>query len=157
MPHDSHSAPGAVPPGFAPMPLGPADSFIGQIGPLYGQRTEAGLSLGFRVEPRHCNPVGICHGGMLTTLADMIVGAGTSLQGGYQRFLMTVTLACDFLAPAPLGAWVEGRSEVLRTTRTLVFAQCLLTADGTPALRASGILKLGQPFGEFAALMSASG
>jgi hypothetical protein len=36
---------------------------------------------------------------------------------------------------------------VLRTTRTMVFAQGLVTADGVPVARASGIMKIGQPFG----------
>ena len=52
----------------------------------------------------------------------------------------------DFLAPSPLGAWVEGQAEVLRVTRNLVFAQGLITADGNPSMRFSGIMKLGQPF-----------
>lgn len=30
-------------------------------------------------------------------------------------------------------------------TKTLLFAQCLVTADGVPALRANGIMKLGVP------------
>jgi hypothetical protein len=32
---------------------------------------------------------------------------------------------------------------VLRVTRSMVFAQGLVSADGTPAVRVSGIFKLG--------------
>ena len=133
----------AVPAGFKPLPLGPAGSFMDLTGPLHGKIEDDRLLLGFRVEHRHCNPIGVCHGGMLATFADMMLGVGCSFQADLGRFLPTVNLTADFLGPAPLGAWVEGRVEVLRTTRNLVFGQCLVTADGNPALRASGILKIG--------------
>jgi hypothetical protein len=42
---------------------------------------------------------------------------------------------------------VQGEGELLRRTRNLVFAQGLVTADGQPALRVSGIFKLGQLIG----------
>jgi uncharacterized protein (TIGR00369 family) len=136
----------AVPPGFAPVPLGPKNGFVDVNGPLFGKLDGERLLLGFRVEPRHCNPADICHGGMLMTFADMLLGIGANYQSKLGRFLPTVNMTADFLAPAPLGAWVEGAVDVLRTTRNLVFAQCLLTADGVPAMRASGIMKLGPPF-----------
>jgi uncharacterized protein (TIGR00369 family) len=132
-----------VPEGFKAIPL---NGFAGASGPLYGKLESDRLILGFRVELRHCNPANICHGGMLMTFADMLLGMGSNVQAKLGRFLPTVNMTSDFLAPAPLGCWVEGRTEVLRTTRNLVFAQCLVTADGAPAMRASGILKLGQPF-----------
>jgi len=136
-----------VPDGFRPVPM---DRFIGLTGPLYVKREDDKLLLGFRVESRHCNPADICHGGMLMTLADMLLGMGANYQGKLGRFLPTVSMTTDFLAPAPLGAWVEGRTELLRTTRNLVFAQCLVTADGNLSLRASGIMKMGPPFAEMA-------
>lgn len=62
------------------------------------------------------------------------------------RFLPTVSLQVDDLSPARLGAWMQGEAEVLRVTRSLVFAQGLVTADGVPALRVSGIFKIGAAF-----------
>ncbi len=141
----------AVPEGFRPLPFTPRGSFVDVNGPLYGKRDNNELVIGFRVELRHCNPAQICHGGMLMAVADMILGAGSNYNLKLKRFLPTVSMTSDFMAPAPLGAWVEGRAQVLRTTRNLVFTQCLLTADGVPAMRASGIMKLGMPFEELAA------
>lgn len=114
-------------------------------GPLYGKREGGKLVMGFRVEPRHCNPANLCHGGMLLTLADMLIGPAAEFEAQTGKYLPTVSLSADFLAPAPLGAWVEGRAEVLKPTASLLFAQCLITADGILALRASGITKLGVP------------
>jgi uncharacterized protein (TIGR00369 family) len=140
----------SIPEGFAPLPLN--FGFIGANGPLYGKREPDGrLRLGFRVEERHCNPMGMAHGGMLVTFADMQLPFGIRFQGGLpDNFLPTINLSVDFLGPAKLGAWVEGETEVLRRTRNLAFAQCQVTADGEPAIRASGIFKIGQEmkFGE---------
>jgi len=62
------------------------------------------------------------------------------------RFLPTISLQIDYLAPAPLGAWVQGEAEVLRVTRTMVFAQGVARIDDKAVLRVSGIFKIGQPF-----------
>jgi uncharacterized protein (TIGR00369 family) len=136
----------AVPAGFAAVPFTPKGNFADVNGPLYAKIEDGKLVVGFRVELRHCNPARICHGGMMMTFADMLLGMGSNFSEKLGRFLPTVNMTSDFLAPSPLGAWVEGRAEVLRVTRNLVFAQALITADGTPAMRVSGIMKLGQPF-----------
>jgi acyl-coenzyme A thioesterase PaaI-like protein len=54
-----------------------------------------------------------------------------------------VSLQVDYLAPSHQGAWVEGEAQVLRTTSTLAFIQGLVTADGEPVARASGVFKIG--------------
>ncbi|HSZ75687.1 MAG TPA: PaaI family thioesterase [Rhizomicrobium sp.] len=128
-------------------------SFIELTGPLYGKRDGKYFRLGFRVEQRHCNPANICHGGMLMTFADMQLPFGIRLQADIDPgFLPTISLNADFLAPAPLGAWVEGQTEILRTTRNLAFAQCMVTADGAPVLRASGLFKIASNKGDVAPL-----
>jgi acyl-coenzyme A thioesterase PaaI-like protein len=101
------------------------------------------LLLGFRVEMRHCNPGSVCHGGMLATFGDMLLPIAARFQAKMDMgFLPTVNLSCDFLAPAPLGSWVEGRADALKVTKNLLFAQGLATADGAPVLRANGIFKI---------------
>ena len=134
---------GNIPPGFAPLPV--SGAFIAANGPLYIRHDANGVRLGFRVEERHTNPLAICHGGMMASFCDMllpIVALRVRPEIGL-RFLPTVSLQIDYLAPAPLGCWVQGETEVLRVTRTLIFAQGLVSADGEPAARASGILKIG--------------
>jgi uncharacterized protein (TIGR00369 family) len=142
-PRDDKAETAAPPDGFIALPFGPNGTFLEINGPLYGKRESERLVLGFRVERRHSNPVKICHGGMLMTFADMVLAIATIFETRLDRFLPTVNLTGDFLAPAPLGAWVEGRTRVLRQTRSLVFAECLVTADDVPVLRTSGIFKIG--------------
>ena len=131
-----------IPDGFVPLPF--KGGFVGTNGPLYAKRADGMLRLGFRVEERHCNPMGICHGGMLATFADMQLPFGARAQSeNADRFLPTISLTTDSMAPAPMGAWVEGETVVLRVTRNMVFAQMTATADGTLCLRANGIFKIG--------------
>ncbi len=136
----------AVPAGFRPLRM--AGEFIDRNGPLYMLHEGSTFALGLRVEGRHCNPMGICHGGMLASFGDMVLPLSVHRKAAEvgRRFLPTISLQLDFLAAAPLGAWLRGEAEVLRSTRNMVFAQGLITADGAPAVRISGIFKIGKPF-----------
>jgi uncharacterized protein (TIGR00369 family) len=135
-----------VPEGFRAREFG--GGFIGVNGPLYARRNEAGFQLGFRVEERHCNPMGICHGGMMATFCDMLlpISAHVMSKELAERFLPTINLQIDYLAASPLGAWVQGEAQLLRATRSLVFMQGLVQADGVSVARVSGIFKIGPPF-----------
>ena len=145
------STPVAVPDGFQPLRVG--GDFVALNGPLYIRSVAQAdgskqRHLGFRVEKRHTNPMGNCHGGMLATFADMLLPMLAHRQAPELRnqFLPTVSLQIDYLAPCPLGAWVQGDAQVLRVTRNLAFVQGLVTADDVPAMRVSGIFKIGKPF-----------
>ena len=141
----------SVPDGFKVLAVG--GDFVALNGPLYvrsvAQADGSKLRhLGFRVEKRHTNPMGNCHGGMLATFADMLLPMLAHRQSPELRnqFLPTVSLQIDYLAPSPLGAWVQGDAQVLRVPGNLAFVQGLITADNVPALRVSGIFKIGKPF-----------
>ena len=112
------------------MPKGGA--FIAVNGPFLVHDQGGDVKIGFRVEPRYCNPMGICHGGMLASFCDMLLPVTAhrvSAEVG-RRFLPTVSLQVDYLAPVPLGAWVEGEAQPppgrrTRTTRLLLsFCTC---------------------------------
>jgi uncharacterized protein (TIGR00369 family) len=134
------------PEGFRPLPA--TGGFIEANGPLWLRHEGDEVWIGFRVEERHCNPMAICHGGMLATFADMVLPISVHRKAPEigHRFLPTISLQVDYLAPAPLGSWVQGEAQVLRATRKMVFAQGLVSADGTPAVRISGVFKIGAPF-----------
>jgi uncharacterized protein (TIGR00369 family) len=136
-----------IPDGFRPIKVGGA--FVAHNGPLYGKWTGERLLLGFRVEERHTNPLKICHGGMLATFADMLIPCASMYQSAMERrFLPTISLQIDYMGAAALGAWIQGEADVLRTTKNMLFGQGLVSADGQPALRISGIFKMGPLFGD---------
>ena len=141
----SQSAPAAweIPAGFASLQSG--GPFIQHNGPLYVRHEGSVVQFGFRVERRHVNPMNNLHGGMMATFCDMLLPLTAHRKSAEvaDRFLPTISLQIDYLAPAPLGAWVQGEAEPLRITRSLVFAQGLVTADGVPCARVSGVFKIG--------------
>jgi uncharacterized protein (TIGR00369 family) len=135
-----------IPEGFKPRRFG--DGFIAVNGPLYVKKLEPGILLGFRVERRHCNPMGICHGGMIATFCDMLLPISAHHLSAEleRRFLPTINLQVDYLAASKLGAWVQGEAQLLRATRSMVFMQGMVRADGEAVARVSGIFKIGPRF-----------
>jgi len=125
--------------GFSPMPDRPeAERFAG---PFYLRADAGRWQIGFRVKQRHLNRLGICHGGILATFADL-QGHALKKNEGLQGDSPTITLSLDYVAPVQLGQWVEVEPTIVRRTPGLLFFQSLITADGQVALRASGIYKL---------------
>ena len=138
-----------VPNGFEPVHIG--GEFATRNGPLYARWHDEHLQMGFRVGPGHVNPGNNCHGGWLATFADIMISTAAQYQSDIPRqFLPTISLQMDFMAAAPFGAWVQGQAEILRVTRNLVFSQGLVYADGTLALRTSGVFKRGPLLAETA-------
>ncbi|MZR30030.1 PaaI family thioesterase [Sneathiella litorea] len=136
-----------VPEGFREFPG--SMGFVEITGPLMIKKMDSDAYLGLRIEPRHCNPANICHGGMLMTFADMQLGVGAQALAGFRMFLPTVQMSCDFVAPAPIGAWLEGRTQLVKQTRSLIFANCILTADDKTVFSCSGIMKIPSGKGSF--------
>lgn len=124
----------------------PDPTFNTHIGTLYAKRGEKGTRdefvMGFRVQPSMCNPAGGLHGGMMMTVADLVGAMGGSTLAGIRKFLPTVNMTFDFVAPAHVGDWVEGRPELVRATRSLLFTNIYLTVGETKILRASSICKI---------------
>ncbi|MBN8510157.1 MAG: PaaI family thioesterase [Burkholderiales bacterium] len=144
--------PAPVPEGFYPRRFG-GSGFVATNGPFYIRKLDGGgVQLGFRVEPRHCNPMGILHGGMMATFCDMLlpISAHYLSPALARRFLPTIQLQVDYLGASPLGAWVQGEAQLLRHTRSLVFMQGLASADGDTVARVSGIFKIGRAFDDSA-------
>ena len=131
-------------------------TFNTHVGTLYCKRGAKGTRdefvMGFRVHPHMCNPAGGLHGGMMMTAADLVGTMGGGALVGLAKFLPTVSMTFDFVAPAQRGDWVEGRAEVVRQTRSLLFTEISLTVGETRILRASQIAKIpsgeGQTFGK---------
>jgi acyl-coenzyme A thioesterase PaaI-like protein len=67
-----------------------------------------------------------------------VIVAGPGTAEGHQP---TVSLSIDYLATARLGAWVEAQVTLIKTTRTLIFTQALLSADGEIVARSNAIYR----------------
>ena len=124
----------------------PNPTFNTHVGTLYAKRGEKGTRdefvLGFRVHKHMCNPADGLHGGMMMTVADLVGTMGGGTLVGLRKFLPTVSMTFDFVAPARVGDWVEGRPELVRQTRSLLFTNIYLTVGEEKILRASSICKI---------------
>jgi uncharacterized protein (TIGR00369 family) len=127
-----------VPSGFRPIPrLSP---FNALVGPLYLKRRRGKpLCIGVRIEEKHTNSRGICHGGVLATLADLSLGYAMHAQAGGQAAFVTAHLAVDYAGAARVGDWIESKVEIQRVGGRLAFANCYLMAGQRAIVRASAI------------------
>jgi uncharacterized protein (TIGR00369 family) len=109
----------AVPPDFERLPqgLGYTDS----LQPIYRRITPETASFGLLVEPQHGNMMGICHGGVLMTLADITAATGVNLARGVTAGSPTVHLSIDYISSARLGQWVQANVEQVSTKRRFGF------------------------------------
>src|SRR5258706_8166118 len=82
--------------------------FAGLAGPFYARREDHELSLGLRIEQRHLNSRGSCHGGLLATLADIALGYAcvAATEDGQNRNFVTIDLAIEYLASTRAGDWL---------------------------------------------------
>ena len=129
----------AVPEGWRQIPrLSP---FNALVGPLYERRGAGELSIGLRIEEKHVNSRGICHGGALATLADLALGYAmqSHLEGEKAGGFVTVQLSIDYAGSAKIGDWIESDVRIQRIGARLAFADCYLVADGVRIVRASAI------------------
>jgi acyl-coenzyme A thioesterase PaaI-like protein len=118
------------------------EGFTGNIGPILRRDSDGHIDSGFFVEQRHCNPQATCHGGWLSTFADVALVRQGSLAASP---LVTISLTVDFIGVAPLGEWVQSRCDVVTKTNSMVFLQGTATANGRPALRMNGIFRIIRP------------
>ena len=146
MSHPSHhSAAAEIPEGFHRVERPRPNPFNDTVGPFYERRHGKEVSLGLRIEERHTNSRGICHGGLLATMADLALGYSALATGGPDgntRSFVTVSLTLDFAGSAKPGDWVESEVEVQKTGARLAFANCYLLANGVRIVRANAIFAL---------------
>jgi uncharacterized protein (TIGR00369 family) len=128
-----------VPEGFNEIP--PLSAFNSLVGPLYERRCGKNLSLGLRVEAKHSNSRGICHGGVLATLADLALGYAmqSHLDSDKGAGFVTAHLSLDYAGSAKIGDWIESVAEIQRVGSRLAFLNCYLLAGGQRIVRASAI------------------
>ncbi len=126
------------PEGFRPIIS--ENPFGKMVGPIFEKKNRKNWVRAFRVEEKHTNRAKIAHGGALMTFADIVLA--TAVWEEVQAPFVTVQMDSQFVSPARVGAWVEGRATITRRTTDLVFVHGLLSASEKPVLSVSGIFKI---------------
>ncbi len=127
------------PPGFQPFEI--RDGFIGHNGPYFWRQVSDGVfEFGFQTDARHGNPNGVLHGGAVLTFLDTILGHAVVREAG--RPCATVSLDSRFIATAPPGAWVRGRTVMKKLTRTFAFVDAEAFAGDKLLVTATAIFRI---------------
>src|SRR4026209_880750 len=109
--------------------------FNALVGPLYEKRDGDAVSIGLAIEQKHTNSRGLCHGGVLATLADLALGYAMLAKSGEKGSLGTEPLAGAHRGPGA-GRRLD-RTEGGDPARRLAHGVCQLLSDGwRPADRA---------------------
>ena len=115
---DEHSA---APEGFMPRVL---------RGPFFGGRTVfTGGALtdlfAARISADDCNGLGITHGGVIATLADIFIVGFIAAQMPSDTRMVTASLSIDYLGPSTADDWLIGRIHAHRIGRR----QCVASGE----------------------------
>jgi len=118
--------------------------------PIYSCSEADNVIIGVRLALQHCNSRGLVHGGVLAALADNAMGL-TVVRHARARTdpdarsasAMTISLGVDYAAPAQPGQWLQVTPRIIHLTRTMGFADALLSADGATIARANATFRLG--------------
>jgi uncharacterized protein (TIGR00369 family) len=110
--------------------------------PLYSKRTDKAVIIGLRLAKPHTNGRGLIHGGLIAALADNAMGYSCAQATGWTTTFVTISLAVDFVGTAEIGQWCTVESEVIKTGRTICFAQSLIKADDAVIARANGTFRV---------------
>lgn len=129
-----------VPRGFAPFPL--RSNFTERNGPLFHRVRNGKITFAFRVDARHLNPREVVHGGWLTSFVDVSMAQSGIFEIGRKGISPTIHLETDFIKAILPGQWVECQAKLVNRTYSMTFMDGVITADGTPVGRCSGIFKL---------------
>ena len=123
-------------------PLFRSSPFLDLLGPIYNQRSDAGLLIGLRVEEKHCNARGLVHGGVFSSLADVALGYNTAFAQEPPTPLVTTSLTIDYAGIAKLGDWITIESDVQKVGKTLAFANCYFSVESQRIARASAVFSV---------------
>ena len=108
-----------VPEGFKQIPTGLG--FSDNLQPMYGRIRDGAVSLGLVVSAQHQNSMGVCHGGVLVTLADITAATGVNVARGTRAGTPTVNLSMDFISAARLGEWIQADAQQVTLKRRFGF------------------------------------
>ncbi|MCZ6589799.1 MAG: DsbA family protein [Alphaproteobacteria bacterium] len=129
-----------LPKGFQPFAL--RSNFTERNGPLFQRVRNGKITFAFRVDDRHLNPLEVVHGGWLTSFVDVSMAQSALFQIGRKGISPTIHLETDFISAITPGQWVECQANLVNRTRSMNFVEGVVTADGTPVARCSGIFKV---------------
>ena len=132
-----------VPPGFSKAELN--SHFLELGGPFYTKQEADGLVIGLRVGPQHTNYIGLAHGGVISTLADIALSFPPYLSERPNPVVTTSSLTVNFLYGARLGDWLEASANIDRLGKRTAHTSGKICCEGRVLATASGVFSIYRP------------
>jgi acyl-coenzyme A thioesterase 13 len=129
-----------VPEGFVPARFAPG--FLEVSGPYFVKREAGGTTIGCRVSNQHMNYVGVAHGGVLATLADVALSFVLYNSTKPAMPVSTVSMTTNFLGAAKLGDWVEAHAVIDRIGKRLAYAHGAIHSGDRLLMTMSGVYSI---------------
>lgn len=123
------------------------DGFMDHIGPLLrSTQPDARNTYGFQTLAMHKNPIGVIHGGVLTSLLDQVI-AITAWKAAERQPTVTVQMDTRFLDAAQVGDFLEIHATIRHATRSLVFVDADITCGPKMIATATAVMKISKQSG----------
>lgn len=130
-----------IPDGYTETTL--VDPFNESSGPFF-QNLETRRCV-LRATRKHCNALGVVHGGCLMAFADfsLFVIASHYTYEKTGNLYITVSFNCDFIGSCKEGALVEASGDVLKISddKSMIFVSGFLTEDTRTIVAFRGVLR----------------
>lgn len=108
------------------------------LGPVQiAEMPDGTVPFALMLDDRHTNANGVCHGGVLMSVADSAMGSCAFFAAG--KPVATIDFECDFLAAARIGEMLYGTAKIARKARNFIFMESDLYSAEKRVLRVSGI------------------
>jgi len=129
-----------IPEGFEP--IFRSSPFLDLLGPIYNKKSNKKITLGFKVEEKHCNARNLVHGGVFSSLADIALGYNAAFYEDEPVPMVTASLTIDYAGSAKLGEWIEIETDVQKVGGRMAFANCYFFVNSKRIARASGVFTI---------------
>lgn len=114
------------------------NSYVGPI--MLVRRDEVTWNAALQLDERHLNFGGVCHGGVMLSLADVAMGAAAH-EAADEAPCATIELNSHFIAAGKPGTMLLAEARLNRRAGGVAFMEAEIWSGGRKCLRASGIWK----------------
>jgi acyl-coenzyme A thioesterase 13 len=129
-----------LPDGFVPARF--SRGFLDVSGPYYLKREAGSTIIGCRMTEQHMNYVGVAHGGVLATFADVALSFALYDSSETKMPVSTVSMTTNFLGAAKLGDWVEAIASIDRIGKNLAYAHGSIRSGDRMLMTMSGVFSI---------------
>jgi uncharacterized protein (TIGR00369 family) len=119
----------------------PIPGFMSLIGPLRSCRKDGRKTYSLQTTARHENAIGVIHGGVITSLLDQVL-AMEAWNAADRAPTVTVQMDTRFLSSATSGDLLEAMVTIRHATRSMMFVDGEITADGALIATATSVMKI---------------